>query len=172
VANNHTLVFSSAGGNAISIADAAAAKGGNVQVTLTSTHGTLALATTSGLTFTAGANHSATMTIVAPLSNILAALNGLTFTPTARYTGGASIKMTAKDSLDGQSGSATIALTVTKAAPAAKPAAQGNSTSPPSAPVAGGAIAGSSVFAGGDYLTDETDYWKGLVAAIEALNRP
>ncbi|HEV3299038.1 MAG TPA: S53 family peptidase [Planctomycetaceae bacterium] len=167
VANNHTLVFSSAGGNAISLSDAAAAKGGNVQLTLTSTHGTLALPTTSGLVFTAGANHTATMTFYGSLANVLAALNGLTFTPTARYTGGASIKLTAKDLLDGQSGAATISLSVTRATAASI----ASPTSPPSGPVAGGAVA-SSVFAGGDYLTDETNYWKGIVAAIEALNRP
>jgi hypothetical protein len=172
VANNHTLVFSSAGGNAISISDAAAAKGGNVQLTLTSTHGTLALATTSGLSFTSGANHTATMTIVGTLTNILAALNGLTFTPTARYTGGASIKFTAKDLLDGQSGSDTISLSVTKAAAASKPAIQGHSTSPPTAGVKRGSGGDSSVFAGGDFLVDEPSYWAGLVAAIEQLYRP
>jgi hypothetical protein len=137
-------------------------------LTLTSTHGTLALPTTSGLVFTAGANHTATMTFYGSLNSVLTALNGLTFTPTARYTGGASIKLTAKDLLDGQSGAATISLSVTRASAAAKPA----TTSPLSGPVAGGTVASSSVFAGGDYLTDETNYWKGLVAAIEALNRP
>jgi hypothetical protein len=172
VPNNRTLVFSSAGGNPISITDAAGAKGGNVQLTLTSTHGTLALATTSGLVFTTGANHTASMTIAAPLNSLLAALNGLTFTPTARYTGGASIKMTAKDLLDGQSGSATISLSITKAAANSKPAAHSHPTSPPPAVVTRGLVQEATVFAGGDYLTDETNYWKGVVAAIEALNRP
>ena len=46
--------FPPAASNAIGIVDAAAAKGGNVQLTLTATHGTLSLATTAGLTFTDG----------------------------------------------------------------------------------------------------------------------
>ena len=48
-----TLVFSTAGGNAISVADPDAG-GDTVQVTLTVTHGTLTLSGTAGLTFSAG----------------------------------------------------------------------------------------------------------------------
>jgi hypothetical protein len=172
VTQNTPFVFSSGGGNAIGIVDAAGVKGGNVQLALTSTHGTLSLATTSGLTFTTGVNNTASMTIVGTLNSLLAALNGLTFTPTTKYTGSASIKLTTKDLLDGLSGTATIALKVAKASAASKPAAHGHSTSPPPAVVARGIVEGSSVFAGGDFSIDEPNYWEGLVAAIDLLNRP
>jgi hypothetical protein len=179
VTANSPFVFSSAGGNAIGIVDAAAAKGGNVQLAITATHGTLALATTAGLSFTAGANHTASMTIVGSLSSVLAALNGLTFTPTARYTGTASIKMTAKDLVDGQSGSATIALKVAKVAATksvaghhtSTPAVRQSSPTPPPV-LQPGIVVGSSTFAGGDLLIDESNYWAGLAAAIELMNRP
>jgi hypothetical protein len=179
VTANSPYVFSSAAGNAIGIVDAAAAKGGNVQLTFTATHGTLSLATTAGLSFTAGANHTASMTVVGSLSSVLAALNGLTFTPTARYTGTASIKMTAKDLLDGQSGSDTIALKVAKVA-ATKSVVGHHSSAPavhhssptPALMLQPGTMAGSSTFAGGDYLLDGSNYWAGLAAALELMNRP
>jgi hypothetical protein len=167
---NTSLAFT--GTSAIGVVDAsAAASGGNVQLTLTSTHGTLALASTSGLTFSTGANQTASMTIVGSLTNVLAALNGLTFKPTTNYTGSASIKMTAKDVLDGQSGTGTIALTVAKTAPAVKPAAQSHPTSSPSTIVEGGA-ASPSVLAGGELFGDDSSYWQALTEALELLYRP
>jgi hypothetical protein len=176
---NSSLVFSTAGNNAIGIVDAAGAKGGNVQLTLTAGHGTLTLATTAGLSFTAGANHTASMTIVGSLNSNLAALNGLRYTPTARYIGTASIKMTAKDLLDGLSGSSTIALQVTRLA-AIKAVAVHHSPAPsvrhssPTSPqvLHSGTIEGSTAFAGGAFLIDEPNYWAGIVAAIEWMNRP
>jgi len=170
VTENTPFVFSTAGSDAIGIVDAAGTNGGNVQLSFTATHGTLSLATTAGLSFTAGANHAASMTIVGSLSSVLAALNGLTFTPTTKYVGTASIKMTAKDLLDGQSGSDTIALKVAKVAAtksvvghhSSAPAVQ--HSSPPPAPV--------SAIAGGDFLLEESNYWAGLEAAIELMNRP
>jgi hypothetical protein len=172
VTENTPFVFSTAGSDAIGIVDAAAANGGNVQSTFTATHGTLSLATTAGLSITAGANHTASMTIVGSLSSVLAALNGLTFTPTAKYTGSASIKMTVKDLTDALSGTGTITLKVAKASAATKPAAEGHSSSTPAAVVERGLVEGPSVFAGGDFLSDEPNYWAGLAAAIELMNRP
>jgi hypothetical protein len=169
---NSSLIFSTAGANAIGIVDAMAAGGGNVQLALAAGHGTLSLATTAGLSFTAGGNNKASMTIVGSLSSILAALNGLTFTPTANYSGSASIKMTAKDLVDNLSGSGTISLKVTKVAAATKPAAQHSSRISPPA-VEPGIVEGSSVFAaGGDFLIDESNDWAGIAAAIELMNRP
>jgi hypothetical protein len=170
VTENTPFVFSTAGSDAIGIVDAAGTNGGNVQLSFTATHGTLSLATTAGLSFTAGANHAASMTVVGSLSSVLAALNGLTFTPTTKYVGTASIKMTTKDLLDGQSGSATIALKVAKVAAtksavvhrSSAPAVQHASPTPP--PV--------SAIAGGDFLLEEPNYWAGLEAAIELMNRP
>src|SRR4029077_12460778 len=74
---NSSLVFSSSNGNAITVADAAA--GGNSDsLTLSVTHGTLTLATISGLTFTTGNNGSASFTVTGTVANLNAALNGLT----------------------------------------------------------------------------------------------
>ena len=54
VNENATLVFSTANGDAVTLADAAAS-GTSDTLTLTVTHGTLTLGSTAGLTFTAGA---------------------------------------------------------------------------------------------------------------------
>jgi hypothetical protein len=166
--------------NAIGMIDAAALGGGNVQLSLAAAHGTLTLATTAGLTFTAGANHAASMMIVGSLSSLLAALDGLTYTPATNYSGSASIKMTARDLTDGLSGSATIGLKVTRVAPArvathhsaAKPAVHHSSTiashpAPLSEP-----SASSWPSAGGDSQIDQSNHWAGLAAAIEMMGRP
>src|SRR5678809_367430 len=55
------LVFSTANGNALSISDVDAGSS-SLSVTLNVLHGSLALGGTTGLTFTAGANGSGTMT--------------------------------------------------------------------------------------------------------------
>ena len=74
-----TLVFSTANGNAISTSDPDAGTSA-VQVTLTATGGTLTLSGTTGLTFSAGdGTADATMTFTGTLTNINAALDGLTF---------------------------------------------------------------------------------------------
>ncbi|HET6325081.1 MAG TPA: S53 family peptidase [Planctomycetaceae bacterium] len=167
LAQNTSLTFSSATSNSIGIVDSA---GGNVQLALSTGHGTLSLATTAGLTFTAGGNNKASMTIVGSLSSVMAALDGLTFTPTAKYAGSASIKLTAKDLLDNLSSSSSISLKVTKVAPT-QAATQHPVQAPPHA-AEGGTDEGSSPFAGGDSSINETNYWAGLSAAIELLNRP
>jgi hypothetical protein len=164
---NTSLAFSSAGSNGIGIVDSA---GGNVQLALSAGHGTLTLATTAGLTFTAGSNNKASMTIVGSLSSVLAALDGLTFTPTANYAGSASIKLTAKDLLDNLSSSSTMSLKVTKVAPA-KAASQHPTQGPPHAAEVS-LVGGSSAFTGGDSSFGDTNYWAGVAAAVELLNRP
>ncbi len=97
-----TLVFSSANGNAITIADADAGAA-SLQVTLTATSGTLTLGGTAGLAFTGGANGSATMTFTGSVASINTALNGLAFAPTAGYTGSATLQIVTND--QGNSGS-------------------------------------------------------------------
>jgi hypothetical protein len=93
---NTPLVFSTAGGNAISIADRDA--GGNAeQVALAVNSGTLTLGGTAGLTFTAGSSGSASLTIQGTLANLNAALNGLTYTPATNYVGTASLQIVAND---------------------------------------------------------------------------
>ncbi len=53
--------------------------------------GTLALASTGGLTFNSGADNSSSMTFTGTLQNINLALNGLVYTPNAGYSGSDSL---------------------------------------------------------------------------------
>jgi hypothetical protein len=113
VNENSTLTFSTSKGDAIDVSDPDATSTSD-SLTLTSTHGTLRLATTSGLKVTSGSNRSSTMTVTGSLTSLNAALNGLIFTPTSRYTGSATITVAVKDSTDGLSGSGTVTVTVTR----------------------------------------------------------
>jgi subtilase family serine protease len=113
VSENSSLTFSTSKGDAIDIADPDATSTSD-SLTLTSTHGTLRLATTSGLKVTSGSNRSSSMTVTGSLTSLNAALNGLIFTPTSRYTGTATITVAVKDSTDGLSGSGTVTVTVTR----------------------------------------------------------
>ncbi len=111
VNRNTALVFSAAKGDAISVVDVTA--GSSVeQLTLTATHGKLALATKTGLKIVSGANGSASMTIRGTVSNINATLNGLKFTPTSKYTGPASVSLAFTDLGTGLAASASVAVTV------------------------------------------------------------
>ena len=91
------LVFSSGNSNRISIADIDAASGA-MQVTLTAANGALTLAGLAGLSFTTGdGTADATMTFTGTVANINTALNGMAFTPTANYTGAASVQIATSD---------------------------------------------------------------------------
>ncbi|HJT65247.1 MAG TPA: Ig-like domain-containing protein [Pyrinomonadaceae bacterium] len=102
---NTPLVFSGGNGNQISVTDVDA--GANaIQVTLTATNGTLTLSGTGGLSFSfsdangTGAGDGtadATMTFRGTLTNVNAALNGMSFTPTAAFTGSANVSITSND---------------------------------------------------------------------------
>ena len=107
---NTSLVFSSGGGNGISITDYYAA--GTVQASLSASNGTLTLGGTTGLTFAAGGNGTAAMTIQGTLADINTALDGLTYTPTANYVGGDSLAIAYNDLGDSQTASTSVALTV------------------------------------------------------------
>jgi uncharacterized delta-60 repeat protein len=93
------LVFSSANGNAITVSDNALSDN-RLEVTLISTNGLLTLATTSGITFLAGANNSASMVLVGTESAINNTLNGLSFLPSANYYGAANVQVTSKLAAD------------------------------------------------------------------------
>jgi hypothetical protein len=113
---NSSLVFSSANGNAITVADSAA--GGNSDsLTLSVTHGTLTLSTTSGLTFTTGSNGTASFTVTGTVASLNAALNGLTYAPTAGYTGSDSLSVSITDPRDNESASKSVALTINAFSP-------------------------------------------------------
>lgn len=92
-----TLVFGTSQGNALSISDADAGNG-LVQVTLTASHGTLSLSGVNGLSFAVGTGSAdATMTFTGSVADINAALQGLSFAPTAGYRGPASLQITTDD---------------------------------------------------------------------------
>ena len=58
---------------------------GTYTLTLSVTNGTLALGSTAGITFNSGSQGSASMTISGTQTDINAALDGLTYTPSANY---------------------------------------------------------------------------------------
>jgi subtilase family serine protease len=120
---NSSVSFSTANGTAISFTDAVAGSSTD-SVTLIVSHGKLTLSQTTGLTFTAGANNSASFTINGTVANLNAALNGLTYTPTIGYSGSDSLAITVADSGDSQSSSANVALTVTAVPSITVPPAQ------------------------------------------------
>ncbi|MDP2242160.1 MAG: DUF4347 domain-containing protein [Burkholderiales bacterium] len=115
-AEDTALVFSVAGGNAISIADVDA--GTNpVQVALTGTNGVITLAGIAGLTFSVGDGMAdGTMTFTGTVAAINTALNGLSFIPAANFNGGASLSITTNDQGNTGTGGAqsdTDAMTIT-----------------------------------------------------------
>ncbi|WNG60199.1 tandem-95 repeat protein [Archangium gephyra] len=110
-------VFSVAGGNAIAVTDVDAG-GANIEVTLTATNGVMTLSRTTGLTFSVGTGTAnGTMTFRGTVANVDAALDGLSFMPTANFNGAASLAIMSND-LGNTGGGAlsdsdTVAITVT-----------------------------------------------------------
>ena len=92
-----TRVFSTGGGNAISVNDIDA--GANpVQITLTATHGVLTLSGIVGLTFSTGdGTADASMTFQGTLGAVNTALQGLGYAPNSGYSGSASITLATND---------------------------------------------------------------------------
>ena len=66
-------------------------------MTLGVSNGVLALAGTTGLAFVGGANGTASMTVTGTVANINAALDGLSFVPTADYNGPAFLSLSVND---------------------------------------------------------------------------
>src|SRR5262249_8007824 len=88
-----------------------------MQVTLSVTPGTgtLTMAGTSGLTFTAGANGTAAMTFQGTVTSVNSGLSHLTFTPAQFYNGPTTLTMTSQ-ALD-NSGNPIPGATVTSSVP-------------------------------------------------------
>jgi hypothetical protein len=85
------------GGNLISIADDDSTAG-VFTITLTATNGSISLASLSGLNFSDGdGTDDVTMTFTGSLTDVNAALDGLTFTPSAGFTGDASVQIVTQD---------------------------------------------------------------------------
>ncbi len=100
------LVFNTANSNLISVADVDAGSD-DLRVTLTGSNGTVTLSGIAGLSFTVGDGTSdATMTFDGTLSAINTALDGLSFTGTADFSGSASLQITTSDL--GHSGSGGV----------------------------------------------------------------
>ena len=95
-----TLTFNAAGGNAISVSDSIATTDGLLQVRLSANNGLLTLSQTTGLTFVEGTNGSGSFVIDGTESAINAALEGMTFTPNAGFSGEVSLNMTSSLAAD------------------------------------------------------------------------
>ncbi|MBF0146530.1 MAG: tandem-95 repeat protein [Magnetococcales bacterium] len=80
----------------ISVADVDVGAG-TMQLALSVNQGILSLATTTGLSFTAGANGSATMTVTGTVSAINNALNGMVYQPNGHYFGADGLILVAND---------------------------------------------------------------------------
>jgi hypothetical protein len=92
---NTALLFSAANGTALSVADIDQATGG-LAITLTATNGTLALATTAGLTGVAG-NGSASVSFTGRADDVNTALDGLLFVPNSGFLGTAGLQLLVDD---------------------------------------------------------------------------
>ncbi len=108
------IVFSAAGGNAISLADRDADPQ-PLQLSLSATNGTIKLATTTGLSVVSGADGGATLVVRGRVADLNAALEGLRYRPNADYIG-SDLLSVAVDDLGNVGGgplgaSGTVALT-------------------------------------------------------------
>ena len=118
VAEDSTLTFSSASGNAILISDADA--GDNpIQISLGANDGTLTLSGSTGLSFSSGdGSADASMTFSGKISDINTALEGLAYTPSTDFNGSTAINIAANDQANtgtggAQTGNSSIAIAVT-----------------------------------------------------------
>jgi hypothetical protein len=112
---NGSLVFSTSNGNSIGFKGAAAGSGSN-SLTLSVAHGTITLASTTGLSFTTGMNGSASFTVTGTAANLNAALSGMVYTPTRNFSGSDSLVMKVSDP-NGRSALTNVALRVNVIAP-------------------------------------------------------
>jgi len=105
VNENASLAFTA--GNAISVTDP---NGTAEQFTLTVSHGTLSLGTTTGLTVTG--NGSASLVLSGTLASLNSDLASLVYTPTSGYNGSDTLSLSDKDTSDSLTGSASVSITV------------------------------------------------------------
>jgi hypothetical protein len=163
---NTSLTFSTAQSNAITLADAYYLSTYLDQVTLKVGHGTLTLATTSGITFLSGANGTATMKVNGTLAALNAALNGLVYTPTTGFKGSATLSIALKDTHDSLTGSATVAISVVAGALGAPSSPGASSLGAPLGNSAQGTAADNFDL----WEDDQAAQWAGLIGAMDVLN--
>ncbi|WP_341218465.1 Ig-like domain-containing protein, partial [Neptunomonas phycophila] len=102
------LVFSTATSNAITIGDDEAS---SLTVTLQSTQGVMTLGQTTGISFTTGDGDSDSDIVMSgSITDINAALDGLTYTPTADYYGAATVTVQASDGEASQTSSINVLM--------------------------------------------------------------
>jgi hypothetical protein len=113
------IVFNAGNGNAIQTSDIDVAAG-TMQFQLSVTSGTLTLATTTGLTITTGTDGIDEASIIGTgtLTNINAALNGLSYTPNVDYFGSDTLTLVINDNGNTGSGGAqsdtdTVTISIT-----------------------------------------------------------
>ncbi|MDB5804566.1 MAG: hypothetical protein JWN73_1888 [Betaproteobacteria bacterium] len=105
-ASNTAKVFSTAGGNAISVADVDAG-GGALSLTLTVANGTLTLSGTAGLAFSVGSGSAdTTMTFSGTLVALNVALDGMRYDPNPGYSGSTTLSAQVNDLGNSGSGGA------------------------------------------------------------------
>jgi parallel beta-helix repeat protein len=105
--NSHT--FSAANGNAITLSDPDAANT-LLELTLSSSTGSLALSSLAGITFTNGSNSSGTMSVRGTLADLNAALNGLSLTPGVDFNGPVSFNLSIDDLAGGPLSSSAVII--------------------------------------------------------------
>jgi hypothetical protein len=106
---NTPLVLSSAAGTAISVADAGATTNLITVTLIVSDGATLTLAGTSGLTFLTGTGTGDTVvSFTGLLADVNAALDGLTYTPGANFTGSSTLQVQVSDQALGGRGGAQM----------------------------------------------------------------
>jgi hypothetical protein len=131
VTQNQTLTLSSVTNNAISVSDPDVGAG-QLKVNLKATDGKFTLAGTSGLSFLLGdGTDDVEVTFTANLTNLNAALDGMTFTPTTGFLGAASLTIFSDDQGNTGLGGAktdTDTLTINVIPPLYFPLASGNLT--------------------------------------------
>jgi Bacterial Ig domain len=91
-----SMEFSTSYSDPIVVGDSGGS-GVSLTVGLSVGNGTLSLATTSGITITAGSNNSQAMTLTGDASEINSALNGLTYAPTTGSNAGDDLSVTVDD---------------------------------------------------------------------------
>ncbi|MFW6146026.1 MAG: putative Ig domain-containing protein, partial [Planctomycetota bacterium] len=91
-----SLVFSSANGNAIAVADVDS-DAGDLTVTLAVTHGTLALADVGAVTLIGGADGTDTVTFTGTVTAVNTAIATITYAPDADYNGADTLTLIVND---------------------------------------------------------------------------
>lgn len=115
------LVFSTGSSNAITVSDPDAGTAA-IKVTLTVAHGTITATNTVGGTVTVTGSGTASVMLTGPQSQVNTALDGVSYTSAAAYTGAETLAIHADDqgntgSGGAQTADASVAITVTSSAP-------------------------------------------------------